>query len=152
MSSRNLLIYFPLGFLLVLNFFSIIFVSVSGSANIYQTISSDLIVNGTTTTIDYPETTASFEFDPLLGALVWIIVLTALATVLGLTVLGSGLGTFSVKTVVIVTFYVTSYVFFGLTAFPFVQAIPLFWGEALFIFMSILYAFGVGGIVGEDSS
>jgi hypothetical protein len=142
-AESKILLFVPMTFLIILNFFSAVFIATTGSADIFDPISIDVIINGSTTEIDYSTIDTTFRLDALIGALTWIITCTVLAGILGIQIVGSGLASFSVKAIVIGTIWISSYIFFGLTAFPFIQSIPSFFGETIFLVMTIVFAYGV---------
>jgi len=144
------LLLFPLAFLIILTLLSGFFDASSTSVGLFEIIDSIMIVNGTTTTIELTNNANSFNFDPLLTAITWIIVLTVLAGVIGINVVGTGLNASSSKIIVVGTAWSTAYIFFGITAYPLIMSIPLSWGELIYVSITVIYAIGVFKQIGDS--
>ena len=101
------------GCLTILGFFSIISI-ITGNDFVSQTIDAtyDLyqIVNGTTTDISIT-TDGTLTLDPLQQAVIWIIIIGAIAVASGLTVVASGLNDTASR-------WLTFMIFFTLFQFP----------------------------------
>jgi len=135
---------FPLSFMALLSFFSSLFIGASGVVSLLEGIvSNSILINGSSTTISIPQSDVSFNFDPVIGAITWIVSITVLSGVVGIQVVGSGLNTSSTKMIVMGTAWITAFIFFGMIAYPLIITIPDLWGELLFLIMTIWYAFGV---------
>lgn len=134
----------------ILTIFTSIFINSSGSVNVFGVIETYLIQNGSTTSISLTNTATTFNFDPLLTAITWIIVITVLAGVVGINVLGSGLNASSSKIIVVATAWSTAYIFFGIYGYPLIVAIPEMWGELLYISLTIVYSIGVFKQIGDS--
>lgn len=144
-----LLILFPLVILLILTLFSFIFSFTYFSTSISSLVDTNSIINGTTTTLQLGQTSNTFSIDPLLGALTWVAVIVILASALGIQVVGSGLSSISVKTIIISTAWISMFVILSLFGYPFIASIPYGFGNLLFIVLSIMYAFGIFQLIGE---
>ena len=144
-----LLILFPLVVLLILSLFSFIFSSTYFSTTISSLVDTSSIVNGTTTNLQLGQTANTFSIDPLLGALTWVAVIVILASALGIQIVGSGLSSISVKTIIIATAWISMFIILSLFGYPFIASIPYGFGSLLFIVLSIMYAFGIFHLIGE---
>lgn len=145
-----ILIIFPLVVLLVLTLFSFIFSATYFSTTISSLVDTSSIINGTTTTLELGQASNTFSIDPLLGALTWVAVLVILASAIGIQVLGSGLSSISVRTIIIATAWISMFVILSLFGYPFIASIPYGFGSLLFIVLSIMYAFGIFKLIGDS--
>lgn len=137
------LILFPLTFLIILTLLSGLFTDASNVVALFNTIDTELIINGSTTTVELINTANSFDFDPLVFAITWITVITILAGIIGFNILATGLNASSSKIIVVGTAWSTSFIFFGITAYPLIMIIPLSWGELMYVGLTVIYAIGV---------
>lgn len=137
--------------MLVLAFFSMIFVPLEAVVDIFDSFDVSLISNGSTTSATFIDTAGGFSFDPLIQALTWITVIIILAGVVGFNVVGTGLNSTSAKMIIIGTAWITTFIFLSLFAYPLIVLIPSFFGEILFIFLTIIYAFGVFKQLGDSA-
>ena len=145
-----ILLLFPLTFLIILTLLSSLFTDSSNVVALFNEIDTNSIINGSTTTLELTNTANSFNFDPLLVAITWIVVLTILAGVIGFNVVGSGLNASSSKIIVVGTAWSTAFIFFGITAYPLIIIIPLSWGELMYVSLTVMYAIGVFKQIGDS--
>ena len=127
--------------LVVLSLFSVILGNSIIGSQVENVIGNDLIINGTTTTVNV-NANALFSIDPFLGLIGMIIVLIVLATAVGIQVLGSGLSPETVRIIVIGTAYGGLWIMFSLLAEPLISSIAVF-GSLIYISLTIGYIWGV---------
>lgn len=137
-----MIIGLTLAILLVITLLSVI----SGGSFVAGTTSSEfsneVIVNGSTTTVGYPDVDVAFSVDPLLGGLAILTVIIAIACVIGLQVLGSGLNDTAVATVRTVIMYTGLWTCLSLLSFPLIASIEVF-GALIYIVLTIGFVIGV---------
>ena len=137
-----MLISLTLLILIVLTLFSVIL----GNAFIGKTVpnvyDNDLIVNGTVSNLGVGGQDALFNIDPVLGFTLTIIVVVALASVLGITVLGSGLSPTTVRVMIIGITYAGIWIVFSILAEPLISSIEVF-GTLIYVSLTIGYVYGV---------
>ncbi len=80
--------------------------------------------------------------DSLTGALTIIIILVALALVVGIQVLGSGLNDTTVKTIIVITGYASVWGIFSVLSINLIISIQIF-GTLIYLFLTIIYVIGV---------
>ena len=144
------MIMFSLIILLVLTVFSVVFGASFGATVIENVIDNSLIIDGITTTLEMEGADLLFNIDALTGALVWIIVIIALVSVIGINILGSGLSETSVHIITLGTAYTTIWIVLSLLASPLIFSIEIF-GALIYVVLTIIYAFGfINKISGSD--
>ena len=128
--------------LLVVTLLSIVsggsFISGITEGDIYN----EIVINGTTTTVEYSSTDLTFAIDPLLGGLVILAVVITIAVIIGIQVLGSGLSPSSVSTIRTAVMYTGLWVTLSLTASPLIESISTV-GSIIYISLTIIYIIGV---------
>ena len=127
--------------LVVLSLFSVILGNSFIGSQVENVIGNDLIINGTTTTVNV-NANALFSIDPFLGLIGMIIVLVVLATAVGIQVVGSGLSPETVRIIVIGTAYGGLWIMFSLLAEPLISSIAIF-GSLIYVTLTIGYIWGV---------
>lgn len=80
--------------------------------------------------------------DAITGALAIIIALVAIAAVVGIQVLGSGISEQSVKTIITVVGYASIWGIFSILSINLINAIEIF-GHIIYLVLTIIYAIGV---------
>lgn len=88
-----------------------------------------------------------FSMGTSLGIIGLVVAVIALAAVVGLKIVGSGIGEFSSRTIVLATGFVTMWGLFSVLAIGGITSIPLF-GSVFYFFLTGLYTIGVLDIVG----
>lgn len=127
--------------LVVLSIFSVILGNSFIGTNIETVIGNDLIINGTTTTVDL-NAVATFSIDPFIGLTTVIVVLIVLAIAVGIQIIGSGLSPTSVRVIIIGTAYIGLWVLFSIIAEPLISSIEIF-GALIYITLTMGYVYGV---------
>ena len=87
-------------------------------------------------------TPISFNFDPLLGAIVLISIVAVGVVLLGLRILGSGLSDDSIRIVCVALCYIGIWMFLSVLAMPLLFSIELF-GTLIYTALTIGYTIGV---------
>ncbi len=146
-----ILLLFPLIIMLLMTVFSLIFTTTFVSYTVSNLVDTNTMVNGSTTSIIL-ENTATFSVDALVGAITWIVVLLILAGAVSINFLGSGLNPAGSRAIIIGTAWISTFVILSLYAFPLIVSIPYNLGSLLFVFLSIVYAFGVFKQLGGGNS
>ena len=80
--------------------------------------------------------------DSITGAIAIIIALVAIAVVVGIQILGSGISEQSVKAIIIVVGYASIWGIFSTLSLNLIIAIEIF-GTIIYLFLTILYVIGV---------
>jgi len=145
------MIMFSLIILLILTVFSVIFGASFGASVIENVIDNSLIIDGETTTMEVQGADLLFNIDALTGALVWIIVVIAIVSVIGINIIGSGLSETSVHIITLGTAYTTIWIVLSLLASPLILSIEVF-GALIYVVLTIIYAIGfINKISGSDN-
>ena len=128
--------------IILLAFLSVIFGNSfigSGSQLVYD---NTLIINGTTSTLGSDPSDSWFNIDAITGLLVVITIITTVALVFGIQVVGSGLGDSTVRTITIITAFTGIYTVFSILAFNLITSIEVF-GSLIYIGLTVMYVYGV---------
>lgn len=134
----------------VLTIFSIVLGSNLAGASIDNSITSDLIVNGTTTTLEFTGDDIIFAIDPTIATIGVFVVIGVIVAVLGIQVLGSGLSSESIRVIMACILYGSVWGLLSLLAFPLIIAIEGF-GTVIYMVLLIGYVVGViQNIVGGE--
>lgn len=113
-------------------------------------IYNELIVNGTTSTIDYGTANLTFGIDPLLGGLMILTTIVILASLVGIQIFASGLSDSSVSTIRTAIMYAGLWTTLSLASLPLISSIELI-GTAIYLTLTIVYVIGVfQSITGGD--
>ena len=88
------------------------------------------------------EYSKTIGINDITGALAIIIVLVAIAILVGFNVLGSGISDEAAKIVILIIGYGSVWGFFSILAINLIIAIEIF-GWSIYIFLTIMYAIGV---------
>lgn len=121
-------------FMLVLTILSIVSGGSFSSINVDQTYGA--VVNGTTS--EYTVAGTTFSISALEGAIGWLILIAAVGVIAGIMILGSGLGTASVKLLYKAMFYGIVWGLVSLFPSGLMFSIPLF-GGLFYISLTIVY-------------
>lgn len=137
-----MIIGFCLIMLGVLTIFSLILgTSLSGST-LDPTVDTNIIINGTTTTLEWTSGNFLFIIDPTIATIGLFVVIGALAGVLGAQALASGLSPESIKTIMICILYGPTWSLLSVLALPLISAIEIF-GNFIYLSLTIAYIYGV---------
>ena len=136
-----MLIALTLSIMIAITLFSIIIGSTFTGNIVENVIDNDLIVNGTPSSLGL-DTSSLFNVDPVIGFTLTIIVIVALASVIGIQIIGSGLSPESVRILVIGISYTGIWVVFSLLAQPLIASIEIF-GILMYVTLTIGYVMGV---------
>lgn len=128
--------------LLVLTMFSFILGNVLTGIVIDDTLSNDLIVNDTITTITFEESDALFSIDPILGAIGILIVIGIVGALVGVQIIGTGLSPESVKIVMSMIMYGGMWGVLSVLSLPLINSIEIF-GVFIYISLTIAYVIGI---------
>ena len=134
----------------VLTIFSVVLGSnLSGSIleNVYD---GDLIVNGTTTTLEFSGDDMLFAIDPTVATIAVFAIIIAIVALLGIQFLGSGLSAESIRVIMACIMYGSVWGLLSLLAMPLILAIEVF---GTIIYMALLIGYIVGvvqNIVGGE--
>ena len=136
-----MLISITLAIMIVITLFSIIAGNSFIGNVIDNIVNNELIVNGTGSTIGLDSSTL-FNIDPVIGFTATIIVIVALASVLGIQLFGSGLSPATVRVMIIGISYTGIWIVFSLLGEPLISSIEIF-GGLLYVTLTIGYVIGV---------
>ena len=127
----------------VLTIFSLVLGgSLSGSI-IGSDLNPNLIVNGSTTTLEFSGDDVLFAIDPTVATIAVFVIIIAIVAVLGIQVLGSGLSSESIKVIMACILYGAVWGLLSVLAMPLILAIEVF---GTIIYMILLIGFVVGVI------
>lgn len=141
--DRNMgLIGITLTIIIVLTILSVISGGDFASGTAEGGLTNELIVNGTTSTIQYEEYDTTFGIDPLTGAIALLIIIIAIASIIGLQIFGSGLSDTSVRAIRSAIMYIGLWSTFSLLALPLIFDIAIY-GSIIYVILTIGYAIGV---------
>jgi len=126
----------------ILTIFSII-LGADLSGNLFDaSIEQELIVNGTTTTLEWEGNDMLFNIDPTVATIAVFVIIGAIVAVLGIQVLGSGLSPESIKTIMTCILYGAIWGLLSILAMPLILAIEIF-GTIIYMILLIGYITGV---------
>lgn len=137
-----MLIGFSLLILGVLTLFSMILGTNLIGTTLSGDVSQDLIVNGTTSTLEFTGQEGLFIIDPTVATIAIFIVIIGIAAVLGIQVVGSGLSEESVKTIMSCILYGAIWGLLSVFAMPLIISIEIF-GTIIYMVLLMLYVIGV---------
>jgi len=83
-----------------------------------------------------------FEIDPVVGAIVILIVIGIIGAILGIQILGSGLSDWSVRLGILIFTYLGLWVLLTILSMPLIKSIEVF-GSIIYISLTIGYTIGV---------
>ena len=126
----------------VLTIFSLVLGgSLSGSI-IGSDLNPNLIVNGSTTTLEFSGDDVLFAIDPTVATIAVFVIIIAIVAVLGIQVLGSGLSSESIKVIMACILYGAVWGLLSVLAMPLILAIEVF-GTTIYMVLLIGYIVGV---------
>lgn len=124
--------------MLILTTLSIVSGNSFSSASITETYSA--VINGTTQ--EYYVEAEGFSIDAYTGAIVWLVVITAIGVGAGIAVLGSGLSDVSVNLLYKAIFYGVVWGILSIFPAPLIFSIDLF-GGLIYVSLTIIYVIAV---------
>lgn len=129
-----------LGIMILLTIFSV----VGGNAltsvitSIYGRERLDITTRDVVQDVNY----FNFNIDPFTAGIAILITIIAIATVTGISILGSGLSGESVKVILICSSYIGLWTLLSLLAKPLIDSI-LYFGGLIYIILTVMYVIGV---------
>jgi len=126
----------------VLVVFSVVLGGNLSGTTLTGTVKSDLIVNETTTTIEFTGEDLLFSIDPTIATIAAFVVIGGLAAALGIQILGSGLSPESIKIIITCILYGTLWGLLSILAMPLILSIEVF-GTIIYVILLISYIVGV---------
>lgn len=138
----NLIISLTLLIMGVLTIFSIVLGSDLSSTLIGGGWDTGLIVNDTSTTLEFAGDEGLFAIDPTVATIAVFVVIVAIVAVLGIQVLGSGLSPESIKIMMACILYGAIWGILSVLAMPLIIAIEVF-GTVIYMVLLIGYIVGV---------
>ena len=139
-----MLIGLTLAFLMIITILSIISGNSFIGIIVENVVDNELIVNGSTTSLEIPIEDIAFGLDPITGGLALITTLAVLGAIITIQVLGSGMSDNGSKIIMVSVFYGGIWVILSLVSYPMIVSIEIF-GVLLYLILTILYAIGVVG-------
>ena len=125
----------------LITFFSVILGSTLTGATETTDIQNDLIVNGSTTTLEISGSHV-FNIDAVVGAIAIIILITVIAGIIGIRILGSGLSDNSVKYITLGIVFSGIWTILSVLSWNLITSIEVF-GGTIYVFLTIMYVIGV---------
>jgi len=134
-----------LSIIIVLSLFSLVLGNdlVSGVANI--SIDNEALVDGVSSTFVVVGQDIIFSIDTttlIISGISLIITIIAVAGILGISVLGSGLNPQSTRVIILITAYVGIWLTLSILAFNLIYSIEIF-GSIIYITITLAYSIGV---------
>ena len=118
------------------------------STNIARSYDLSQILDGETSELGI-SISGDFALDPLLGAVIWIIVIGLIAVIAGVSILGSGLSEGAGRWIIYMVFFIAVWVMFSTFPFPMIIAIQEA-GMILYVILTMVYGIAcilwIGGI------
>lgn len=134
------------GCILILLFLTVISM-ISGndfiSTNIARSYDLAHVLDGETSELGL-DISGDFALDPLIGAVIWIIVIGLIAVIAGLSVLGSGLSEGAGRWVIYMVFFIAIWVMFSTFPFPMIASIEI---AGLIIYTILTMVYGIACII-----
>ena len=135
----------------VLTIFSLVLGSGLSGSVLDTSVSEDLIVNGSTTTLEWIGDDMLFAIDPTVATIGVFVIIGGIVAVLGIQFLGSGLSPESIKTIMACILYGAVWGLLSILALPLISAIEVF-GTIIYMILLIGYITGViQNITGGES-
>ena len=126
----------------VLTIFSLVLGSSLAGSIIGSDYNPDIIVNGTTTTLEFSGDDVLFAIDPTVATIAVFVIIIAIVAVLGIQFLGSGLSPVSIKVIMTCILYGAVWGLLSVLAMPLILAIEVF-GTTIYMVLLIGYIVGV---------
>lgn len=126
----------------VLTIFSMVLGGALSGTILNSDYQGDLIVNGTTTTLEFSGNDQLFAIDPTIATIAVFVVIIAIVAVLGIQFLGSGLSPESIKVIMACILYGAVWGLLSVFAMPLIVAIEVF-GTIIYMVLLIGYIIGV---------
>lgn len=108
----------------------------------WNNVTGTYLTYNTPNGVNYDFNVLGFNMGSSLGVIGLVVAIIALATIAGLKILGSGVGEFSVQTIVVATSFVSLWALFSLMSMNLITQIPIF-GVPFYFFITIMYAIGI---------
>lgn len=131
--------------MVILDFFSIILGENLIGGTVNTAIDNTALVNGSTTTYFVAGQDILFQIDTsnlIIAGIALITTIILVASLTGITFLGSGLSTASVRVIVLATSYIGLWASMSILAFNLIKSIEVF-GSLIYIGITIMYSIGV---------
>lgn len=145
-----MLVSLTLAILGVLTIFSIVLGANLSGTILENTYDGNLIVNGTATTLEFTGADGLFIIDPTVATIAVFVIIIAIAAVLGIQAIGSGLSPESIRVIIACILYGAVWGLLSMLAMPLILAIEVF-GTIIYMVLLIGYIVGViQNIVGGE--
>ena len=144
MSFKRNLVIIPLSILFLLTVISLVSGNNFMASAIVESQQYQQILNGTSSVIDLEGISADFSLDPLIFAVIWIVVIGGIAVASSITIVSTGLSTVGSKWTVGIVFFVSIWLMLSTYPYPLITS-GGFIMEMIYLFMTIIYA--IGGIM-----
>lgn len=128
--------------LLILTLISVVLGSNFTGSTTESTINNEAIVNGSSSTFEIAGTDIVLNIDPVIGAVVIIIIIATLGALLGIQVLGSGISTESVRVLIIAISYTGIWGVLSALSMSLIISIEIF-GSLIYVILTIGYVIGI---------
>jgi len=128
--------------LLILTLISVVLGSNFTGSTTESTINNEAIVNGSSSTFEIAGTDIVLNIDPVIGAIVIIIIIATLGALLGIQVLGSGISTESVRVLIIAISYTGIWGVLSALSMSLIISIEIF-GSLIYVILTIGYVIGI---------
>lgn len=108
----------------------------------WNNVTGTYLTYNTPNGVNYDFDVLGFNMGTSLGVIGLCVAVIALATIAGVKIVGSGIGEFSVRTIVIATAFISLWALFSLMSMNMITQIPIF-GVGFYFFITIMYAIGM---------
>lgn len=144
MSIKSNLLAIPLGVLAFLTLISIVSGNNFLSTAYIESQQYQQILDGVSSAVELEDISADFSLDPLIFAVIWIMVIGGVGIASSITILATGLSTVGSRWVVGIVFFISIWLMLSTYPYPLIIA-GGFIMETIYLGMTMSYA--IGGIL-----
>lgn len=126
----------------ILTVFSFVLGGALSGSFFENTLDTSVIINGTTTTLEFGGDEVLFAIDPAVATITVFIVIIGIVGLLGIQILGSGLSPESIRTIMICILYGIVWGLLSVVAMPLILSIEIF-GVSIYMVLLVGYIIGV---------
>ena len=126
----------------VLTIFSMVLGKSLSGTMLKGTYGSEVLINESTTIVEFGGADLLFIIDPTALGIAAFVVIIGVASLLGITVVGTGLSPESIKVVMVCILYGVIWILLSIFAMPLILAIEVF-GIVIYAVLLIMYIIGV---------
>lgn len=143
-SVKGSLLFIPLGILALLTLISLLTGNDFMATALVESQHYQQILDGVSSAVEFADASADFTLDPLIFAVIWIVVIGVIAVASSITVLATGLGSGGSKWVVGMVFFISLWLMLSTYPYPMITAGGIVM-DIIYLGMTISYA--IGGVL-----